>query len=54
MRRRNNVLDAVCGGNAAHFVSRFPGLWTIVYLRENMTMNVNHRLNFRQLLMEGI
>jgi hypothetical protein len=54
VRRGNNVLYAVRRSHTAHLFSHFPRLWPVVYLGKNVTMNVNHRLNSRQQLMDRI
>src|ERR1035438_3679577 len=42
VRRRHDMTNAVCGGHAAHFDGRVPGLGTIVNLRQNVAVDVDH------------
>ena len=42
MRRRNHALDAIFFRQAAHFLRDVPGLGTVVNLREDVGVDVDH------------
>ena len=46
MRRSYNVFNAIVRRHAAHLQGHVPGLGTVVHLRQNVAMDIDH-VDFR-------
>jgi hypothetical protein len=44
MRTGDHVRDAVSSGRPAHGDANVPGFRSVVYLRKNVRMNIDHKL----------
>jgi len=46
VRRRDNVRDAIRRGPFAHLQGFFPGFWTIIDPRQEVTVNIDHHIHY--------